>query len=44
MYKKIRNFYLKGLWSATMVAQAVEKGLLTSAEYKTIIGEAQTHG
>lgn len=38
MFKKIKMFYDKGLWTAEMVHQAVEKGLITEEEYLEIIG------
>lgn len=43
MYKKIKLFYQKGLWNAAMVAQAVEKGLLTRAQYEAIVKEEVAH-
>ena len=39
MYKKIKFWYDNGLWSAAQVEQAMQKGLITEAEYKAIIGE-----
>lgn len=38
MLEKIKRFYELGLWTETMVAEAVEKGVITSEEYKKIIG------
>lgn len=38
MYERIRGYYDKGLWSATMVRQAVDKGLLTEEQYRQIVG------
>ena len=36
MFEKIRRWYEQGLWSAAQVRQAVEKGLLTQAQYEQI--------
>jgi len=44
MYKKIKLFYDKGLWTAAMVKKAVEKGLLTKEEYAAIVGEGAANG
>ena len=38
MFKKIKTFYDKGLWTKEMVHQAVEKGLITEEEYIEIVG------
>lgn len=38
MFEKIKKFYDLGLWTEAMVAEAVEKGVITSEEYKEIIG------
>lgn len=35
-YERIKAFYDKGLWTAEQVHQAVEKGLITVAEYVEI--------
>ena len=37
MFEKIKMFYDKCLWTAEMVHQAVEKGLITEEEYQEII-------
>lgn len=37
MYKKIKMFYSKGLWTAEQVAQAVDKGLITEDQYNEIV-------
>ena len=38
MYEKIKKWYRQGLWKDLQVRQAVEKGLLTEAEYWEITG------
>lgn len=38
-YERIKSWYDKGLWTKEQVHQAVEKGLITEDEYKTIVGE-----
>lgn len=38
MPEKIKRFYEKGLWTAAMVRQAVDKGLLTEEQYRQIVG------
>lgn len=37
MYEKIKLWHAKGWWTATMVAQAAAKGLITDAQYKAIV-------
>ena len=44
MYERIKGYYDKGLWSAGMVLQAVEKGLLSREQYRQIIGQEETGG
>jgi uncharacterized XkdX family phage protein len=39
MYEKIKKWYGQGLWTATMVANAVTKGVITADQYKEITGE-----
>ncbi len=41
MFERIRMFYEKGLWTAGMVRQAADKGLLTEDQYRQIV-EPQT--
>lgn len=36
MYEKIKNWYNKGLWTAEMVHEAVDKGLITEEQYREI--------
>ena len=36
MKEKIAKWYRQGLWTADMVRSAVDKGLLTEAEYKAL--------
>ena len=38
IFEKIKFFYDNNLWTAAMVHQAVEKGLITEAEYNEIVG------
>ncbi len=38
-FEKVAMYYSMGLWSQTMVANAVVKGWITAAEYKEITGE-----
>lgn len=40
MKKKIEKWYKQGLWSKAMVANAVQKGIITPADYEEITGEA----
>lgn len=39
MYDKILYWYKSGLWDKAKVKNAVEKGKITKAQYKTITGE-----
>ena len=39
MFEKIKKWYNQGLWSKTMVANAVKKGVITADQYKIITGE-----
>lgn len=39
MFEKIKKWYEQGLWKAAQVRQAVEKGLLSPAQYTRITGE-----
>lgn len=41
-YEIIKKNYDRNLWNKQMVAKAVEKGVLTVEEYKTITGEDYT--
>lgn len=38
-FNTIKNNYTKGLWNKAMVGKAVEKGVITAAEYKEITGD-----
>lgn len=40
MFEKINKWYKQGLWTAEMVQNAVNKGILTEDEAKEIKGEA----
>lgn len=40
MYNKIKNWYDSGMWSKSMVKNAVVKGKITAEEYELITGEA----
>ncbi len=37
-YEQIKKNFDRGLWNAAMVAKAVEKGVITAAQYKAITG------
>ena len=39
MKNKIAKWYKQGLWTLTMVANAVAKGIITPEDYKEITGE-----
>lgn len=39
MYKTVKKFYEKGLYSKSQVADFVSKGKLTTEEYESITGE-----
>ena len=38
-FAKVKNYYDRGLWNLTMVANAVVKGWITAAEFEEITGE-----
>lgn len=38
MYDRIEKWYKQGLWTEAMVRNAVEKGVITEAEYTEITG------
>lgn len=37
MFEKIKRFFNLGLWTADMVKQAVDKGIITEEEYNEIL-------
>ena len=39
MFEKIKDFYLKGLYTEAQVHKFVEKGVITEEEYRLIVGE-----
>ena len=39
MKNKISKWYKQGLWTAEMVANAVDKGIITAGDFKEITGE-----
>lgn len=39
-FDKIKDYYLKGLWTKDMVRNAVVKGKITEQEYELITGQA----
>ena len=39
MFERIKKWYKMGLWSETMVQDAVKKGILTEAEAAEILGQ-----
>ena len=38
-YERIKYFYEAGLWSASMVKNAVRKGIITKEQYTEITGK-----
>lgn len=40
MKEKIAKWYKQGLWTKTMVKNALKKGVLTAGDYMEIVGEA----
>lgn len=40
MFDKIKDLYLRGLWSKAWVRNAVVKDKITAEEYELIVGEA----
>lgn len=40
MKEKIAKWYAQGLWTRTMVAAAVAKGILSARDYEEITGES----
>ena len=38
MKDKIKRWYEQGLWSAAMVHDAVDKGIITEEDYQKIVG------
>lgn len=38
-FAKVKKYYDNGLWTKTMVANAVVKGWITAEEYEEIVGE-----
>lgn len=39
MRDKIAKWYKQGLWTATMVANAIKKGVITELDYYEITGQ-----
>ena len=39
MFEKIMKWYKQGLWTETMVRNAMAKGILTEAQVAKILGE-----
>lgn len=39
MKEKIAKWYKQGLWTAFMVQNAVQKGIITQEDYLEIVGE-----
>lgn len=39
MFKKVKKYYDKGLYTKEVVKKFVEKGVLTADEYKEITGD-----
>lgn len=44
MFEKIRKWYQQGLWTADMVRQAGEKGVLTAAQVAEILEGEEANG
>ena len=44
MKSKIAKWYRQGLWTKTMVANAVRKNQITAADYEEITGEVYGEG
>lgn len=40
-FETIKNFYDKGLWSASLVRMAVKKGILTEVQAEEILSEKE---
>ena len=40
MKARIEKWYKQGLWTAEMVQNAVDKGIITAEDYKEIVGDA----
>lgn len=38
MFEKIKKWYAMGLWTAAMVRQAAEKGIITQEQAEEILG------
>lgn len=38
MFEKIKRWYARGLWTAQMVGNAVEKGVLTKDQAEEVLG------
>lgn len=38
MFERIQKWYKQGLWTAEMVRNAVDKGVLTPEQYREITG------
>ena len=38
-FAKVKRYYDEGLWSKSMVRNAVVKGWITAEEYELIVGE-----
>ena len=39
MYERIKRYYELGVWDKERVRKAVEKGVISAAEYADIVGE-----
>lgn len=44
MKEKIAKWYKQGLWTKTMVKNAVKKGILSAQDYEEITGEKYADG
>lgn len=39
MFEKIKRWYIMGLWTEAMVQNALKKGVISQAQYDTIISQ-----
>lgn len=44
MKERIAKWYKQGLWTADMVRSAVNKGIITEADYAEIVADEKSEG
>ena len=44
MKERIAKWYKQGLWTAEMVQNAVDKGMITEEDYAEIVGNEKSEG